>query len=122
LPRAPIFLPSGLATPSVAAGAGPVASRLRISSPALPMRFYGAAGQKFARAFKARFDVGPGPWSIFGYRAMQATIAAIRAAGAQAQDRPAVIQAFFRQRHAPPDPGFGGFVVRAGQLVFDRVL
>jgi hypothetical protein len=74
------------------------------------------------RAFQARFDVTPGPWAIFGYRAMKATIAAIRAAGPLAQERQAVISAFFRRPPSPPDPGFGGYTVQGGRLVFARVL
>ena len=122
LPHAQVFLPSALALPSVAAAAGPAAPRLHLSSPALPLRFYGGAGRKFVRDFQARFDGTPGPWAIFGYRAMRATIAAIRAAGPKAQDRQAVIAAFFRHPPRPPDPGFGGYIVQAGHLVFDRVL
>jgi branched-chain amino acid transport system substrate-binding protein len=108
----------------VAAGAGAVAGRLHLTSPALPARYYGAAGRSFARAFREQYGAEPGPWAIYGYEAMSATIAAIRQAGSRAQQRQAVIDAFFRNRDRSPTPdrGFAGYGVKGGQLVFDRLL
>ncbi|MCW3065155.1 MAG: transporter substrate-binding protein, partial [Solirubrobacterales bacterium] len=102
----------------------------------LPLRFYGAAGRRFARAYQARYGVAPGPWAIYGYAAMNATIAAIRRAGPRAQQRQAVIDAFFHAR-SPGDAlqgfattaagestsrAFGGYGVRGGRLAFDRLV
>jgi branched-chain amino acid transport system substrate-binding protein len=120
----------------VAAGAGAAASRLHLSSPALPMASYGAPGRRFARSFEERYGAAPGPWAIFGYEAMSATIAAIRAAGPQAKQREAVIHAFFRIRDRRSALGtysiersgettrttLAGYGVRDGQLVFDHML
>jgi branched-chain amino acid transport system substrate-binding protein len=136
LPRVQIFAPSGLATPAVAAAAGSAAPRLHFTTPSLPLRYYGAAGRRFAHEYKARYGVAPGPWAIYGYAAMSETIAAIRRAGPRAQQRQAVIDAFFHGRGADPAlhgfaitpagestaRAFAGYDVRGGRLVFDRLL
>jgi ABC-type branched-subunit amino acid transport system substrate-binding protein len=120
----------------VAAAAGAAASRLHFTTPALPLAFYGAAGRRFARAYKSQYGIAPGPWAIYGYAAMKATIAAIRRAGPRAQQRQAVINAFFHAQPSGSAPGsftvtatgettsraFGGYGIRAGRLAFDRLL
>jgi hypothetical protein len=88
------------------------------------MRYYGAAGRRFARAYRRQYGLDPGPWAIYGYEAMSSTIEAIRQAGGHAQRRQAVIDAFFRNRDAAaaPSRGFAGYGVTDGRLVFDRML
>jgi branched-chain amino acid transport system substrate-binding protein len=124
LPHAQIFAPGALATPGVAAGAGAVSGRLHFTSPALPARYYGVAGRRFTRAYREQYGAEPGPWAIYGYDAMTATITAIRQAGPRAQQRQAVIDAFFRNRDGSVTPArdFAGYAVRSGRLVFDRLL
>jgi branched-chain amino acid transport system substrate-binding protein len=124
LPDAQIFAPGALATPAVARAAGAASGRLHLTSAALPARYYGAAGRRFARAYRRQYGTGPGPWAIYGYQAMSATIAAIRQAGPRAQRRQAVIDAFFRNRAASASSGqgFAGYRVVDGKLVFDRML
>jgi branched-chain amino acid transport system substrate-binding protein len=124
LPHAQIFAPGAMATPDVAQGAGAAADRLHITSPALPMRYYGAAARSFARAYRLQYGIEPGPWAIYGYEAMSSTIAAIRRAGSHAQRRQAVIDAFFRHRDATATSAgaFAGYKIEDGRLVFDRML
>jgi ABC-type branched-subunit amino acid transport system substrate-binding protein len=59
--------------------------------------------RRFEADFRARFGRPPGPYAAVGHAAMNAVLDAIAAAGSEANERQAVIDAFFagRPRDAP---------------------
>jgi branched-chain amino acid transport system substrate-binding protein len=54
-----------------------------------------AAGERFARAFRARYGREPGRYAAYGYEAMAVVLDSIRRAGERGDDRDAVVDAFF---------------------------
>jgi branched-chain amino acid transport system substrate-binding protein len=132
VPGASLFGPGALADPAFAARLSAAASRTRLVAPWLPLRALPAAGRAFARRFRARYGADPEPPAVYGYEAMRRVLAAIRRAGAEGDDRRAVIRA----ASAAPDPGsplgpyaidsrgdttlrtFAAYGVRDGQLTF----
>jgi branched-chain amino acid transport system substrate-binding protein len=131
-----LFAPSDLATPEFLAAIGAAQHSTYVTSPVLPMRFYPPAAQRFAKDYLATFHTAPDARALYGYEAVQAILAAIRAAGAHGTDRAAVRAAFFAihdresvlGRYSVDASGdttmsrFAGDRVANGTLVFDRVL
>jgi branched-chain amino acid transport system substrate-binding protein len=131
-----LFAPGELATPDFLAAIGPAQQRTYVTSAVLPMRFYPRAAQRFASEYVATFHTAPDAHALYGYEAVQATLAAIRAAGAHGTDRAAVRAAFFAIRDRDSVLGrysvdasgdttisrFAGDRVVNGALAFDRVL
>ncbi len=54
-----------------------------------------ASGQRFVRAFGARYGRKPGRYAAYGYEAMAVTLDSIRRAGDRGDDRDSVVDAFF---------------------------
>jgi branched-chain amino acid transport system substrate-binding protein len=52
-------------------------------------------GQRFARAFRARYGRKPGRYAAYGYEAMAVVLDSIRRAGERGDERDAVVDAFF---------------------------
>jgi branched-chain amino acid transport system substrate-binding protein len=71
------------------------ASRLRLTSPALPASRLGAPAERFARQFRADLGHQPAPSAVFAYEAARTVLIAIRDAGTKGNDRQAVIKAYF---------------------------
>lgn len=65
-----------------------------IGSPVLARRLYPAAGRRVLAEYSHRFGASPEPYVLYGYEAMSAVLAAIRAAGAHGDDRQVVIDRF----------------------------
>lgn len=97
-PTARLFAPDPLATPAFLTGIGPAAGSTYVASPVLEPSMYPAAAQQVLRDYRATFHVVAGPYALYGYEAMSAILAAIRAAGRKGADRRAVVRAFFALR------------------------
>jgi branched-chain amino acid transport system substrate-binding protein len=100
-PRLQLYAPASLADPSFVAGLPPIAAAAaHVTRPVLELRSSGgAAAQRFARAFAARYGYVPSQEARYGYEAMRSVLAAIRRAQRDASDgvvtRGAVVRAYF---------------------------
>jgi ABC-type branched-subunit amino acid transport system substrate-binding protein len=99
-PRARIVLPDAVVRAGVATRLSPAARRraLLVSSAPRPR-------PDFEAAFRSQFGRAPGPYAAVGYEAMRSTLAALTRAGARANQRQRVIDAFLS---APVRPSLLG--------------
>lgn len=137
-PRAKLIVPNALATPSLLASLSPRERPLSyVVSPVLGLRSYPPAAQRLAADYQRQFGAAPSSYALYGYEAMRAALAAVRAAGRNGADRLSVVRAFFRLgprdsvlgRYSIAPSGdislqsFAGYSVgRGGDLRFDRKL
>ncbi|MGA2928869.1 MAG: hypothetical protein ABSG43_23335, partial [Solirubrobacteraceae bacterium] len=97
---AKLFGPSALDNPAFAAKLTPAAQqRSYISAPGFLAADLSAAGAKFVSDFKAAYGHAPALGAIFGYEAMAAVLAVLREAGSAANQRPTVVNDFFKLRN-----------------------
>ena len=97
-PTVKLFAASSLATPGFVAAAGPAAAQTFVTSPVLELNRYPAAAQQVLRQYQATFHTPGTAYSLYGYEAMSAILAAIRAAGPLGSDRATVVRKFFSLR------------------------
>lgn len=78
-------------------------SQLFTVSPEVPIGKYPPAGKAFVKRFEAKYGAEPGPYAIYGYEAMGATLQAVEDAGKKGNERQAVIDAFhaIKDRSSP---------------------
>lgn len=96
-PSAILLAPSGLDQSTFTSALSAAAkAHLRISTPGVAAGSATAAGRTFARNFQARYGHAPAGQAIFGYAAMQAVLAAIKNAGADANSRATVVSDFLK--------------------------
>jgi branched-chain amino acid transport system substrate-binding protein len=137
LPDAILFGPDGMATVDLAKELpADVQTQTRLTAPTLSPDELPASGKKFYTDYQAEYNEPQDqidPYALYGYEAMAVILDAIEQGG---DDRQAVIDAFFaiKGRESPlgtydidPDgdttlSDYGGYVVKGGKLVFDRVL
>jgi branched-chain amino acid transport system substrate-binding protein len=74
---------------------GAAESATFLGSPVLAARLYPASAQRVLAQYIHHFAAAPEPYVLYGYEAMSAVLAAIRAAGDRGDDRRAVIGKFF---------------------------
>jgi ABC-type branched-subunit amino acid transport system substrate-binding protein len=94
-PGKPILLPDALTRAGVQQRLGAAARRRAVFVSAAPEPGSTAALRRFEAAFRERFGREPGPYGAIGYEAMRSLLAAITAAGERANNRQAVIDAYF---------------------------
>ena len=136
-PSMRFFGPDALDRASLLGALSPaVEDQLRITSATLPPQAWPRPAQRFYRAFAQRYGRAPAPDAIFGYEAMMAVLHAIDEAGELGNHRAEVVKQFFAIRDRRSVLGtydideqgdttlsaFGVNRVRAGRLVFDRVV
>jgi branched-chain amino acid transport system substrate-binding protein len=111
-------------------------TRVRMTSPLLPLSARPAAARRFAARYAERFGATPPPAALFGYEAMRGVLDAISRAGEDGNDRRAVIEAYFATQtensvlggYAIDKDGdvtegaIGAFAVADGRLRFQGVL
>jgi branched-chain amino acid transport system substrate-binding protein len=98
---------------------GSAESRAFLGTPALAPRLYPPSAQRVLRRYRRRFAATPGPYVLYGYEAMSAVLAAIRAAGAHGGDRRSVIDSFFATRNR--DSALGTYSIRpSGETTLSR--
>ena len=91
----PIILPDALTRAGVAKRLSPAARRRAVFLSSAPEPGSSAALRRLEADLRAAFGRGPGPYAAVGYEAMRSVLAAIRSAGARANSRQAVIDAYF---------------------------
>lgn len=109
---------------------------LRFTSSAQTPEQLPPAGQEFVTAFQDEYGRAPGPYAAYGYEAMALVLDAIERAGAQAEDRRAVLDALLATSDRDSVLGnysitavgdttletVAGYRVERGRPVFDRAL
>lgn len=110
--------------------------KLRLTSSAQAPEQLPAAGRDFATAFENAHGRPPGPYAAYGYEAMALVLDAIERAGAEAEDRAAVLDALFTTEDRESVLGsysitavgnttlnsIAGYRMEAGEPVFERGL
>ena len=87
-PTAKLFVPSAFYDDPWVAGLSAAAQkRLYVSSPGFPPGSYQGTGAAFVSAFRQAYGHRPQPQAVFGYAAMQALLAGLKQAGANANSR-----------------------------------
>jgi branched-chain amino acid transport system substrate-binding protein len=87
-PAAKLFVPSAFYDDAWVAGLSAAAQKqLYVSSPGFMPGSYRGTGPAFVSAFKQAYGHQPQPQAVFGYAAMQALLAALKQAGANADSR-----------------------------------
>ena len=137
LPEAKLFGPDGMATVDLAKELPTeVQAQTFLTAPTLSPDELPEAGQKFYADYQEEYGEPQDeidPYAVYGYEAMDVVLDAIEQGG---DDRQAVIDAFFATEekesvlgtYSIDDDGdttlsdYGGYVVKGGKLVFDRVL
>ena len=113
-----------------------VARKTWLTHPALVRSAYPAAGQDLFGRYRERFGVGPRRYGIYGYEAMSLVLDAIARAGAQGDEREAIVAAGFATRDRASVLGtysidrfgdttvtdYGVYRIADGALLWDRVL
>lgn len=113
-----------------------VQRRMRVTTPALPVRLLPPSARAFRDRFRTTFGRPPAPEALQAYEAASAVLHAIRSAGARGNNRQAVTDAFFAIRNRDSVLGrysidangdtslstYAGNRVRDEQFVLDKVL
>jgi branched-chain amino acid transport system substrate-binding protein len=87
-PAAKVFVPSAFYDDAWVAGLSAAAQKqLYVSSPGFMPSGYQGTGPAFVSAFRQAFGHRPQPQAVFGYAAMQALLAGLKKAGANADSR-----------------------------------
>ena len=135
-PQIKLFGPASLAEPAFAKAIGPAGRSTFLTSPAFDPALYPPAGQEFFTDFRKAYGREPGAEAIYGFEAMSAVLEALKSAGEKANNRGAVIEAFFATKNRESALGtysiddngdttltdYGAYRVEGGSLVFDKVL
>lgn len=113
-----------------------VQRRMRVTTPALPVRLLPPSARAFRDRFRTTFGRPPAPEALQAYEAASAVLHAIRSAGARGNNRQAVTDAFLAIRNRDSVLGrysidangdttlstYAGNRVRDEQFVLDKVL
>jgi branched-chain amino acid transport system substrate-binding protein len=126
--------PSTMVNASFATQIGQAAQSTYLSTPLLPAGMYPPSAQRLFADYSRRFRETPTPDALYGYEAMSVVLDAIRRAGAQGNNRQAVIAQLFATKDRDSVLGrysiqpsgdttlsrYGVDRIVNGQLVFDR--
>ena len=131
------FCESGWSSPKEGGIPTSPASRVQCTVATLSPDKYPPAGKKFFSEFKSTYGVSsPNPYAIYGYEAMSLALDAIKRAGAQGNNRQAVINQLFGTRNRQSVLGtysidkngdtsitdYGLYKVKNGEITFDKVV
>lgn len=111
-----------------------VAERTRITVATLAPEEYPPSGKKFFEDYEKAYGQEPEPYGIYGYEAMSVILDAIERAGAEGNDRQAVIDQFFQTQNRESVLGtysidengdtsltdYGAYTIKGGELTFDK--
>jgi branched-chain amino acid transport system substrate-binding protein len=135
--RPPIMLASdALLPPATRRSLDLFSSFLRFTSSAQDPEQLPPAGEDFASAFRDEYGRAPGLYAAYGYEAMALVLDAIERAGAEAEDRRAVLDVLFATSDRESVLGtysitavgnttldaIAGYRIEGGEPVFDRAL
>ena len=100
-PGVKLFAPSALDTERFASRLSPTAQHaLYVSAPGYLNKDLSPAGRQFVARFVSTYGRSPTPDAVFGYEAMSAVLAALRQAGAAANQRATVVKDFLALNEA----------------------
>jgi branched-chain amino acid transport system substrate-binding protein len=117
---AKLFVPSALYDDAFVKGLSPAAQgALTVSSPGVPSGSLDSVGQSFVSTFAQRYGHQPAPQAIFGYEAMRAVIAALKRAGAHADQRTTVVIDFRDLTQSAADSALGAYSLHGGDTTID---
>ena len=112
---AKLFAPSALYDDTFVKGLSPAAQQaLTVSSPGVVGGSLDSVGQSFVSSFAQRYGHQPAPQAIFGYEAMRAVIAALKRAGAHADQRSTVVTDFRDLTQTAADSALGAYSLHGG--------
>ncbi|HEX5308643.1 MAG TPA: branched-chain amino acid ABC transporter substrate-binding protein [Solirubrobacteraceae bacterium] len=89
-PRMSLLAASAMLNPLFTANLAAAEALSTIGSPLLPERSYPPSAQVVLQRYRRQFGEAADPYALYGYEAMSAVLAAIRAAGTHGDDRQAV--------------------------------
>jgi branched-chain amino acid transport system substrate-binding protein len=136
-PSMRLFGPDALTDPAFTTRLPGAVQRLTsLTSPSLDPNAAPPAARQFDASYRRRFGSDPEQGAVFGYEAMKAVLAAIRAAGDQGNDPTAVVRAFFEIKDRDSALGkysidqngdttltdYGVYSVDNGDLKFDQTI
>jgi branched-chain amino acid transport system substrate-binding protein len=137
-PDMKLFGPDGVGDADFTENLNPqIEKQLFITLPTLPPEQYPPAGREVVKELrKAKGGSDPDAYALYSYEAMNAILLAIENAGDNGDDRQAVIDAFFGIKDRDSVLGnysidengdttlksYGGFRVKDGAFVFDKVI
>jgi branched-chain amino acid transport system substrate-binding protein len=135
-PTLKLFAPNALALPDFYGRLGTAAASTYLVDPSIPPRDRSQTYRSFVDRFRRAFHRSPDRYAVYGYEAMRVVLGALRRAGRHANERRRVITRVFGLRRTDSAVGpytigpqgdstlrsFGGYRVRRGRLVFDRLL
>jgi branched-chain amino acid transport system substrate-binding protein len=139
-PGIKMFGPDGVAESAFSEKLGGIEKDVHITAPTLDPKFYPDAAQKFFQNFKSKYGKDPEPYAIYGYEAMSLALDAIDRAGDKAgsspEGRQAIVDSFLATKGRESVLGtydidengdttlsdYGGYSVKGGKLVFDKVI
>jgi branched-chain amino acid transport system substrate-binding protein len=97
-PKLSLLACSAMLNPVFTGALGSAEALTAIASPLLPLAMYPASAQAVLRRYRRQFGEAAGPYALYGYEAMSAVLAAIRAAGPRGDERRAVIERLLSTR------------------------
>jgi branched-chain amino acid transport system substrate-binding protein len=100
-PRLLLLGTSSLATETFTSSLGSAAAATYLTTPVLPVNAYPASARRVLSDYARIFHHSAGPWALYGYEAMAGVLDAIHRAGANGNNRPDVIRAYFATRNRP---------------------
>jgi branched-chain amino acid transport system substrate-binding protein len=113
MPKALLFAPSTLASPSFLSGLAGAASATDVTSPILEPSQYPAAAQRVFAQGRRMFALAPTAFELYGYDAMNDVLLAIAKAKRKAASRPALLSAFFALGRAGFKGTLGDYTIDA---------
>lgn len=135
-PELKLFGGDAITVSEFSEGIGAAGERTFLTNPVLPPERYPPSGRLFFEKFEKKHGREPETYAIYGYEMMALALDAIARAGERGDDREAVREQAFATRNRESALGkysiaengdttleyMGGYRVRDGKIVFDRVL
>jgi branched-chain amino acid transport system substrate-binding protein len=117
---AKLFAPSAIYDDTFVKGLSSAAQQaLTVSSPGVPSGSLDSVGQSFVSTFAQHYGHQPAPQAIFGYEAVRAVIAALKNAGAHADQRTTVVTDFRDLTRTAADSALGAYNLHGGDTSID---
>jgi branched-chain amino acid transport system substrate-binding protein len=98
-PRLRLLAASAMLSPVFTGALGAAESVTTVGSPVLPAAMYPAAARRVYARYRRQFGAAADPYALYGYEAMSAVLAAIRAAGSKGDERAAVTAKLLSTRY-----------------------
>ena len=117
---AKLFAPSALYDDAFVKTLSPAAQQaLTVSAPGLTAGSLDSVGQSFVSSFAQHYGHQPAPQAIFGYEAVRAVIAALRQAGAHADQRSTIVTDVRDLTQTAAQSALGAYSLHGGDTNLD---